>query len=170
MANSYLQFSEYLTGLTRKEAVWIDELCICIAALAERDYSTAGHHFDEGGNPETDIGRKARVIMESFDDSIQWEMKKPESADDTYSLWFYAEESANPELVGEVVHQFFKEFCKTAEEPNVFTLTWATFCDKLRTGEFGGGGMVVTIEGVKTWGSHDWVEEQLTPKKGKKAK
>lgn len=163
MANNYLQFSEGITGLTHQEVTWIDHVCQCIVAISSEDYSTEGHHFNADGMPQTLIGIKAKDILAAHEGgSVQWEARFPKNDQvDSGEVWFYSEEAEEPMVVAEVVHHFFLEFRKKAKPPPVFTLTWATFCDKLRIGEFGGGALIVTREGIEVFGVHDWVDAQV---------
>jgi len=71
-------------------------------------------------------------------------------------VWFYADECGNVEAVGELVQEFLKKF-----RPNdCFSLTYATYCSKLRLGEFGGGAIFVTADEVKWENAYTWVQSQ----------
>lgn len=73
-------------------------------------------------------------------------------------VWLYAEERGGPEVVAEIVQRFLKEHRPDAW----FSLTWATYCSKLRLGKFGGGGVFVTVNNIRWSNAYEFVEDCRT--------
>jgi hypothetical protein len=73
---------------------------------------------------------------------FEWEIKK--SLDGETYVWMYSEESSSPEHVVSFAQEFLKRF----RPDGSFAITWASFCDKPRVGEFDGGGAFVTANSV----------------------
>lgn len=156
MANNYLQFSEELT-IHRREAPWFRAL---LDALDDELLTEPTHNTFGGG--KIDKAFKAIRAWPAWNGSLDFQY---EVRDD--SVWFFSEEAGEPYLVGLVVQQYFKIFCKRGNP--IFKLTWASFCDKLRLGEFDGGGMIVTRDHIEIRGANEWMDEYLKKKQKRKS-
>jgi hypothetical protein len=132
VANHYLQFSEQLELHNKKEVAWIRRQLDLAVPDVEREWK----RLDEDCN--------------GFDWEIVEKPRKPSF------LWLYAEESGNPPAVARFVQAFLRKF-RPAER---FTLTYASYCDRLRLGEFGGGAIAVTAGGIEGFDVHDWAATQ----------
>lgn len=145
MANNFIQFSEELTGLTEEEANWL-ELMSNLASDRDVDFKENDdrQHFSDEGDPLTEEARLACMLF-SDEPIISAEAKKDEE-DKTWTVWFYSDESNDPNAVAELVRAFFQKFRPDGDD--VFTLTWCDYCDKLRIGEFGGGCFAVNKKDI----------------------
>lgn len=139
MANNYTQFSELITGITKKEKEWIE--------LALADYSG---EFNDSLEPSAlfkqlpdDIQELYKGLHEESQEDyldFQWDL-----TDKGKTLWLYAAESGDPSRVAAFVQAFLTKF-----RPNdTFSLSWASWCDKLRASEFNGGSILVTADWCK---------------------
>lgn len=163
MANNYLQFSEVLDVQTDEQRAWIDGF------LRQPD-----DMFPEEGTPEakaflawcTEHGLDEPESAQYYP-SFNWswegtvssgEKKKYEADPDNYkpvrrapwSLWLRCEESCNLDEVAALVRAFHKHF----KIDDVWTLTYAETCSRLRVGEFSGGGFIVYPRGRKVEWTH----------------
>lgn len=156
MTDYYTQFSSTLSVENRDELKWLDELCICVGALVQEDYSTEGHHFTEEGKPKTEMGvlaKKVYIEMDEPSSFCQWE-----AGEDT-DMWFSCEDSGEPHLVALVVREYFRHFKKALSEH--FILEWANTCSKLEVDSFGGGALIVNAENIFMTTTQDWVFNEL---------
>ena len=55
-------------------------------------------------------------------------------------------------LVSEFISLFRKDY--------VFTLSWSESCSKMRVGEFGGGGMIVTLDETRFHNVWGWLQSE----------
>lgn len=156
MANNYLQFSEELE-IHRGEAPWFQCLLDC---LNDEMLTECSH--DNFGGGKIDKAFKAIRMWNGWNGYLDFEY---EVRDD--SVWFYSEESGEPYLVGLVVQQYFKTLIKRGDP--IFTLTWASWCDKLRLGEFGGGAMVVTRDHIEIR-TDEWMTTYVEKRKKKRGR
>lgn len=147
MANDYLQFAGILTKLTDDEEKWLrhalrfaeDELYI------DDDYEEALVQKLCQAEPWRD--------PDSFECAPDMDFAFGEDAEDGKYLRLFAEENGNPWAVGELVQAFIKQF-----RPGTFwAMTWSTTCDKMRTGHFSGGGVVVTEAEIRLCDATDWI-------------
>ena len=145
VANNFIQFSEELTGLTEEEANWL-ELMSNLASDRDVDFKENDdrQHFSDEGDPLTEEARLACMLF-SDEPIISAEAQKDEE-DKTWTVWFYSDESNDPNAVAELVRAFFQKFRPDGDD--VFTLTWCDYCDKLRIGEFGGGCFAVNKKDI----------------------
>jgi hypothetical protein len=65
-------------------------------------------------------------------------------------VWLRSNESPNLEAVASLIHDFLKKF----NRKDAVTITWASFCSKLRVDEQTGGGIFITAEGT-SWFTPD---------------
>jgi hypothetical protein len=130
MANHYLQFSEMIEYITPDEMKWWrDKLC----ALGEIAYQ------DDITDEQDDLMCAASCFdMEAEGNCI----------------WVVAGEYGNPDAVAAIIQDFLRE-CRPDD---CFTLTWASTCSKMRVGEFGGGGVLVTAQDMHWTNAHAEVE------------
>lgn len=133
MANHYLQFSEVIPNLTKPEAKW-----------AEARLKEMTDKWDE----DPDEGWY-------FKWEIHEEHKGDEEKNGTH-IWFFAEESGEPEHVV----AFAKEFLRKFRPDSYFSISWASFCDKLRPGEFDGGACFVTAEREEWLVAYDFIQSK----------
>lgn len=130
MANNYVQFSEIIDELTPEEILWLKEN---LPRFTE---------WDE----ETDNSELAAPACKM---ELVLDEKTPH-------LWLHSDECSLDETkLGLFIKEFFGKF-----RPNeVFALTYACTCSKMRTGEFSGGAMVFSRLGATGWSAYDWARE-----------
>lgn len=150
MADNYTLFSELFEITSKKEEAWF------IRHLTFKDEMlSSSEHVNEDGEP---ITSEARLFMrtagevgeEEYD--FFWSIKR-----NPRGVWFKADESGSPYQVACVVHEFLKEF----NSDRKFIVHFAFTCSKPRAGEFGGGMMVATKEGVGTCGDDEQYDHCL---------
>lgn len=95
------------------------------------------------------------LVEEGEKDEADFEFKvAPDPRNkDAFCARFIAEEAGEPAHVTHVVQLFMVRF--DIKEP--WTFTWSNTCSKMREGEFGGGGAVVTQELVHMVDALEWV-------------
>lgn len=71
-------------------------------------------------------------------------------------IHFYSEEYGNIDTVQALVSEFISLFRKDY----VFTLSWSESCSKMRVGEFGGGGMIVSLDETRFMNVWGWLESE----------
>jgi hypothetical protein len=91
---------------------------------------------------------RRKKLLEAFECGVF--DHEPEGKDPC-AVWVKCEEWGNLDALGEIAHEVLS-FC---EDDTVLTLTWCDYCDRLRPGEFGGGWMVMSREGVDYGNTHD---------------
>lgn len=135
MANNYTQFSEVLTDLTVEEYAWLVRVITAEVDTLE----------------DADLKRLAKE-MGIREEELQWQWPpfSYEFRDEGSTLWYYAGESFEPEMLG----VFLVAFMKHNKRKGRIAVTWAETCSNPRIGEFGGGTLVATAHG---WNSvHTW--------------
>jgi hypothetical protein len=78
-------------------------------------------------------------------------------------VWFYSEEGSNIGYMCEIVRAFLSHF----KRDDVWTVSWADWCSKLRLDEFGGGAAVVTADSVEMMTTGQWIYEESERRKKK---
>lgn len=150
MANNFLQYSEILEGLTKEEAQW------CAKLLGLAGDPTDSSHFDDEGNPETELAELARTLWPDGEPHYNTgTIEERENA--TWGVWFYSEEGDEPYIVGQIVQEFLKKF--RPGKGLTWKLEWATWCSRPRIGEFGGGVMLVTEHKILLKATEDLAED-----------
>ncbi len=137
MADNYLEFSESLDSLTRKEAAWL---------RAQLENS-----------PDTDCPRFLLDFpeREEGDDYCGFQHDFQGDSHDRH-LWISAEERGDVDRVAHLVQKFLRQF----RPDRCWSLTYANTCSKLRFGEFGGGAAFVTADEIRWNDCYDFVENQ----------
>jgi hypothetical protein len=141
MADHSTRFSEVVAHLSAAEEAWIRAQ---LDAAAIKD--------------ET---RRAALAWQPEDDvlAFNWEVHDdPSAGDESWGrhLWLYAAESGSPLEASRFVRAFLKQF----RPDQCFHLTWAETCSRLRVGEFGGGAVFVTADGVEAYRPNEWLQER----------
>jgi hypothetical protein len=133
MAQNYMQFSEVIDNLTVEEHDWFKK------ALALND----DDGYDDGVEPPAwwDDG------SESF--GFEYDLG-------TSEIQLYSEEYGNIDTVQALVSEFISLFRKDY----VFTLSWSESCSKMRVGEFGGGGMIVSLDETRFMNVWGWLQSE----------
>lgn len=157
MANNFLQFSEQLEGLTEDEAAWL-ELMATLAS--DRDVAFKGgddrRHFSDEGEALTEEAKLAELLFPD-EPPINCEVTLERGSETSWTAWFYSDECNDPFAVGTLVQAFFQKFRPGMKQ--VFSLTWADWCDKLRCGAFSGGALVATEHEIDIRTAHELVSE-----------
>ena len=71
-------------------------------------------------------------------------------------IHFYSEECGNIDTVQALVSEFISLFRKDY----IFTLSWSESCSKPRVGEFGGGGMIVSLDETRFMNVWGWLQSE----------
>lgn len=157
MSNNYIQFSEELVGLTEEEANWL-ELMSNLASDRDVDFKINDdrQHFSDEGEALTEEAKLAEVL---FPDEPSISAELEEEPGHGWKVWFYSDESNDPNAVAELVRAFFQKF--RPEGNDIFTLTWADWAEKLRVGEFGGGALAVDKKSILLKNAYEEVDELM---------
>lgn len=113
-------------------------------------------HYDKDDEPvssEATLWEDITAEVGGENWEFDWDIRQDEGRK---FVWFRSEVSGQPYQVCCVVHAFLKAL--RSEGDDVFVLTWADTCDKLRADAFGGGTMVATKKGVGVCHSDGQVE------------
>ena len=152
MANNYSQFSEGF-DVTEEEAKWINDF-LCAECP----------HPDE--EPEKYKSWCEERTLKEGDDpdyfpGFQYDL---ENKDSTF-LWLYAAEGCDTDYLATFVQAFLKKF----RPKDVLTFTGASYCSKLRLGEFGGWWLAVSANEIaagNTWDDARDVAKLMVKKLG----
>ena len=149
MANNYSQWSTELEINSEEEYSWLQEVfSLDPYGMADED---DGLDRDKVIS-ETENKLGFSLIYDDFDEPFP----HFDSSLSQNSLWVYAEEYGNIEILGRIVQSFFRKF----RPDGFFSLTWADTCSKMRVDEFGGGAMIVTAEKIEVFTVYDFVREK----------
>ena len=153
MANNYLEFSEAIDSLTKEEVLWLQEQ---LADITVGDWTGPRFLLD---NKENDGYAEFEAELEGPGATNQPLIKAEDLTgnDGDYLLWLHTSESGNVGQVGLLVQAYLKKF----HPDRYWTLTYATFCSKPRIGEFGGGAIFVTAEGIDWFNAYDAVDAKI---------
>ena len=105
-----------------------------------------------GEPPEWDAPVEDEFV--DFEWSLDGQSPEGELGEGESYFWVRAEESGSPVQVGKFVRAFLARF----RPDEHFVLTYADVCSKPRIGEFSGGALLVTKDGIQHWDAYDWVE------------
>ena len=164
MANNYTQFSAELQLDNEDQCEWFHYLLnlndhiddyVVENEVEYDDEEDAKNDFIDQVNSTYGI----KLCAEDIDDAypnFQYKLQKD-------SLWVYAEEDGNINMIGKMVQAFFNTF----RPDGIFYLTYADTCSKMRIDEFGGGAMVVTAKKIDYFSTNDFVNEKLKEHKEK---
>ena len=132
MADNYVQFSQVLSPVNRRQAAWARRL---LGPGGSQHLSAAG----------------IRIDPDEAEDwpQFQWQLEGRE-------LWIYSQEGGSPQHVGQFVRAFLRRF----RPGDCWQMTWSETCSRPRVGEFGGGGVLVTARSARFFHAHQWVERQ----------
>ena len=158
MANNYTQFSEVLSHLTADEEAWLRRQLEVVHVFGDHEYAD-GELPDGLKIADADwSGHRLWRGPDGFDpedaerDAFQYEFcDDGRSGSGGRYVWFYVDETGDPEPVVHLVHRFLKQF----RPHECWSLTYAWTCSSLRVSEFGGGAVFVTADGIE-WEDADW--------------
>lgn len=127
MANNYQAFSEVIENITSSEKKWI------LSYL---------QGYEDRGTDEEDLKQWAKDRGLDPEDMYEidawpgfgWSIEKDGG------LWLHGDDCFNLDNLITFVQTFFEKF----RPLGIFKMTYATWCDRPRVGEFGGGWAVVT--------------------------
>lgn len=151
MANYHTEFSTKFYLNNEEEETWVKRH-LGFPELLDRDGMVKPpKHYDANGpvSSEAKLWERCNQDLGSEDWEFDWDIRQDEGRK---YVWFRSDESGSPYQVCCVVHAFLKAVRPEGED--IFMLTWADTCDKMRADAFGGGTMVSTKKGVGTC-AHD---------------
>ncbi len=179
VADNYLQFSEVIPKLKKREEAWLKEQLQHVAVFGDQEYTVdpepdtppdeypnlTGFVPDELVDEDPDwYGRRFLRDYEDYDpecDLLGFEYsfdgpELPRRRDDRWGrhLWLYTDDYGNPGTVAHLVQKFLKKF----RPQDCWSLTYATTCSKPRVGEFGGGAVFVTAGEIRWENAYDFVQ------------
>ena len=162
MADNYLQFSEVVARLKKKEEAWLTKQLQPIRVFANKEYPEDAVPAELADTDADWTG--VRFLRDKTDHDPDWDALGFEySFHDDHDkggwgrhLWVYAEESGCPDNVAWLVQKFLKKF----RPDQCWSLTYSTTCSKPRAGEFGGGAVFVTADEIKWQDAYNFIEDQ----------
>jgi hypothetical protein len=165
MANSYTQWSEQIE-LSKDPAVF-EEQKKWINEVLERADGWEPQGYEGEPADITDDMFKGMLVQHGIDlttagelefwPDFGWKISDNGVDGPMGELWLFSEESSNLDNVIAFVQAFLKKW----DPKGHFTLTWADYCERLRIGEFSGGGLVITAEKFICESSHGIVRNAL---------
>lgn len=156
MANKYLQFALSFPLKTLVEKAWCTETMTTLTSLLEfgRDKDP-----EERSQLARELGALGEVVLSEGWDycDFQWSMRtaSAKTPDWVAEMHIYADESGSPEQVAAFLQQYLEKF----DPRGSLWFSWAYTCSKMRTGEFGGGAVVVTATAIEFLDTQNWAEE-----------
>lgn len=171
MADNYLQFSEVVARLKKKEEAWLTKQLQPIRVFANKEYPEDAVPAELADTDADWTG--VRFLRDKTDHDPDWDALGFEySFHDDHDkggwgrhLWVYAEESGCPDNIAWLVQKFLKKF----RPDQCWSLSYSTTCSKPRAGEFGGGAVFVTADTICWQNAYDFVEEQRAAFRRKEA-
>lgn len=142
MADNFLQFSEQITDLTKKEHSW----CLHHLSLFGDEAPQEG---DSGYEEFSELIGIYDLEEETDTLGFDWSFTGND-------LEIYAELHGNPDHVGEFVQMFLKKF----RPHDAFAMSWSATCSSMRLGEFGGGAIFVTADHVEWMNAYTWCQKK----------
>lgn len=142
-----MQFSaDPIRNLTPEEVVWIKKY-----TRPPRDHAEW---------PEDEAAQKRYLeewhkLFPDVDDHDGWPSFNSALEDNETCWWIYAEESCNLDHVVAMVQAFFWKF----RPREVFSLTYAETCSRMRVDEFSGGWLVVTATSWDSGNASDYARK-----------
>jgi len=155
MADNYLEFSETLGPLNKKQEVWLDAQLSSIVVVNGKEFPA-----DKAPDCDEPDYRGLRFLRDYDDSDNDFESVgfsvSYEGFGKNRCVWIYGDEQGDPRRVAHLVQKFLKKF-----RPNqCWSLTYATTCSKPRVGEFGGGAVFVTANTIVWQDAYEFVEQQ----------
>ena len=155
MADNYLQFSETLDSLTKKQEAWLQQQLEPIVVVNGKELSA-----DEKPDCDEPDFQGLRFLRDYDGINDDGDMRgfnlEFQGTGRHRCAWIYADEGGDVERVAHLVQTFLKKF-----RPNeCWSLTYATTCSKPRVGEFGGGAVFVTADAIHWQNAYEFVEQQ----------
>lgn len=152
MANNYLQFSTELALNNDEEKEWMKRYLPLFDGECEGApelLKSLAREAELAGTPEGYLAIKRLVTDECC---TSWQLDKDDR------VWFYAEECGEPKMILALVHVFLARF----NRDDTFTLTWASYCSKLRLDEFGGGAGYATKKNFDLRCGDWWIQNAVS--------
>jgi len=162
VADNYLQFSEVVARLKKKEEAWLTKQLQPIRVFANKEYPEDAVPAELADTDADWTG--VRFLRDKTDHDPDWDALGFEySFHDDHDkggwgrhLWVYAEESGCPDNIAWLVQKFLKKF----RPDQCWSLTYSTTCSKPRAGEFGGGAVFVTADTIRWESAYGFIEDQ----------
>jgi hypothetical protein len=156
VADNYLQFSETLGPLNKKQEAWLRQQIAPIVVVNGKEYP-------EDSAPDSDAAdyRGLRFLRE-YEDPDDNDAETQgfgldfEGTGKDRHAWISAEANGDPAHVAHLVQKFLRKFWPD----QCWSLTYATTCSKLRIGEFSGGAVFVTAGEIRWENAYDFIEQQ----------
>jgi hypothetical protein len=171
MADNYLEFSEVIANLTEPEEAWLKEQLEAICVFGDKEYAEDAVPAERADTEPDWSGIRFLRDKEDYDPAWDYRGFSYDFPDDANKggwgrhLWLYTEEVGNPGHVAHLVQKFLKTF----RPDQCWSLTYAATCSKLCIGQFSGGAVFVTAEGIQWQDAWDFVEQEQAAFEAKKS-
>lgn len=135
MANNYFQYSATVDDLTDAEHDWFGKKLSW--EPPEGAYDDREYPWPKWFDPDYEgIGSECELRPDSF--------------------WFYAQECGNLDTMSELLLEFIRQF----RPDDIIRVTWAATSEKMRIGEFSGGAVVISREGIQWMDAGTWAKDK----------
>jgi hypothetical protein len=175
LANNYTQWCIGIEFASPEEKEWfqttvknMQEYSELFSANPDKQENAAD--FEEMEKLKSALGSVANTFDE-LREYVSFEVSYT-SKDGKEVVYIESTEVADPSEVEYLLQAYLQKFHPTKS----ISLSWASWCDKSRVNEFGGGGVFITANEISHMNSWDWLEERekellsKKPKKGGKKK
>lgn len=152
MANNYCQWSEYISLSSKEESDWLKE----VLYFNLNEYDDPSLDWLEQGQVKQKVLREKFGIEIAEGDTDYFPGFSKEFESDNSGVLIYSEEYGNVNSAASILVAFLKKF-----RPNDYLkIEWAEACSRPRTGEFGGGAVLITANTTDWMSTTSWLEEK----------
>lgn len=159
MANNYTQWCIGIEFASTEEKLWMQDMVLKLNNYAELyqdnpDPKESPGEFKELQELKEVLGPIAGTI-DDFRDFVSFTVSYV-GDEGKQTVYFESEEAADPAEIELLLQAYLKKF----HPDKSISLSWASWCDKSRVNEFGGGGVFITATGISQMNSWEWLEEK----------
>lgn len=163
MADNYLQTAETFEPFNDEEQHWLEYLLTSVS-----DWYQAMENDEKPNSKAGEPNSKAGELYPHIDYQevlegglFNWEWHEETGNDHVptgiYSLRISGDEWPNTAFIARALYSFLVKF----DRDDVWGMTWAFTCSKMRSGEFSGGGFVVSKEDVHFIDCGGWAYDKI---------
>jgi hypothetical protein len=150
MAKNNYSYCEKLELKSKDEFEWIKAICYIANSTFSDSYEEPD--WDDDGNPKTPEAKEFKKLWpEGFEQGFDYTLKE--------GVIYFNGDEGGLDTVCAIVQEFLKKFYKG--KGTKWSITYASHCSCHRVGEFGGGAVIVTENGMTFHNVYDWVQDQL---------
>lgn len=158
MAEHYLQFAEVLSLRSAAEVDWWRQQLELVYVFGDQEFTERELPPDLSPDYAAQVTLRGLgdLVPEDEDEEPGFEFELRTDRGSGPTLWFYAAASGRPESVAHLVQKFLRAL----RPHDCWHLTYATSCDKPRSGQFAGGAIFVTAEAMEHFQAGQFIDER----------